>query len=184
MADGIPRDLQLWPSSRHVAAKSRNLPCADESCPRKHICCHEPMQLVVIDANVFVSAIMATAGAPHHVLRLALSGEIAPIFGNALLCEQEGVLARDALWKGCPLERGEREALLHALMSVSLWIPVHFLWRPNLADEGDNHVLELAVAGGAESIVTANKRDFRRNSLHSPSIRIESAGEFLERRRP
>ncbi|MXW87555.1 MAG: PIN domain-containing protein [Boseongicola sp. SB0667_bin_21] len=120
----------------------------------------------------------------RHVLRLALRGEIAPIFGNALFCEYEDVLARDALWNGCPMERGEREALFDALMSVSLWIPVYFLWHPNLADEGDNHVLELAVAGGAESIVTANKRNFRRNSLHFPSIRIESAGEFLERSRP
>ena len=118
------------------------------------------------------------------MLRLALSGEIAPIFGNALLSEYEDVLARDALWNGCPLERGEREALFDALMSVSLWIPVYFLWRPNLADEGDNHVLELAVAGGAESIATANKRDFKRNSLHFPSNRSESPGEFLERRRP
>ncbi|MDE0520391.1 MAG: putative toxin-antitoxin system toxin component, PIN family [Boseongicola sp.] len=142
------------------------------------------MQRVVIDANVFVSAIMASAGAPRQVLRLALSGEFAPIFGNALFCEQEGVLARDASWKGCPVERGEREALLDALLSVSLWMPVHFLWRPNLADEGDNHVPELAAAGGAESIVTSNKRACRRNSLHFPSIRIKSVGEFLERRRP
>ena len=138
----------------------------------------------MIDTNVFVPAIMASTGAPRHVLRLALSGEVAPIFGNARFCEYEDVLARYALWKGCPLERGEREALLDALMSVSLWIPVYFLWRPNLADEGDNRVLELAVAGGAESIATANKRGFRRNSLHFPSTRIESAGEFLERRRP
>ena len=76
------------------------------------------------------------------------------------------------------------QSLVDALMSVSNWMPVYFLWRPNLADEGDNHVLELAVAGGAEVIITANKRDFRRSNLLFPLVRIEIAGEFLERRKP
>jgi predicted nucleic acid-binding protein len=33
--------------------------------------------------------------------------------------------------------------------------------RPNLRDEADNHVVELAVAGAADAIVTANVRGFR-----------------------
>lgn len=62
-------------------------------------------------------------------MRLTLSGEIAPIIGNALFCEYEDVLARDALWNRSLLECGERESLADALMSVSLWVPVYFLWR-------------------------------------------------------
>ena len=157
---------------------------AHEPWCRQHIFYQEPMQRVVFDTNVFVSAIMAPAGAPRHVLRLALRGEIAPIIGNALFCEYEDILARDALWDKCLSNRGERDSLADALMSVSNWMPMYFLWRPNLADEGGNHVLELAVAGGAEVIITANKRDFRRSNLLFPSVRIESAGEFLERRKP
>lgn len=49
---------------------------------------------------------------------------------------------------------------------------VHFLWRPNLPDESDNHVVELAVAGGAEAIVTKNVRDFQRSELLFPALRI------------
>lgn len=58
----------------------------------------------------------------------------------------------------------------------------YFLWRSNLLDEGDNHVLELAVAGGggADVIITANKRDFRRSDLRFPSIGIENAEEILD----
>jgi hypothetical protein len=40
-------------------------------------------------------------------------------------------------------------------------VEVHYRWRPNLPDEGDNHALELAVAGGDAPIVTFNRRDFR-----------------------
>ena len=58
-----------------------------------------------------------------------------------------------------------------------------YLWRPNLRDEIDNHLLELAVAAGAETIITANKRDFVNNELRFPAICIETAGEFLDKRK-
>lgn len=45
------------------------------------------MDRVVIDTNIFVSAVMNADGAPRAVLRLALRGEILPLFGNALFSE-------------------------------------------------------------------------------------------------
>jgi hypothetical protein len=52
--------------------------------------------------------------------------------------------------------------LLEAFPSVCEWLDVYFGWRPNLSDEGDNHLIELAVAGGAGWIVTNNLADFER----------------------
>jgi predicted nucleic acid-binding protein len=88
------------------------------------------------------------------------------------------------MWVKCPLGVSERAALFEALLSVSDWVRIHFLWRPNLPDEADNHVLELAVAGGANAIVTANVRDFRRAELVFPSVRIMTPGDFLKWRQP
>ena len=51
----------------------------------------------------------------------------------------------------CQLDREEREALLNAFLSVCTWQTVYYLWRPNLPDEADNHLVELAVAGGCRS---------------------------------
>lgn len=52
-------------------------------------------------------------------------------------------------------------------------------WRPNLPDEADNHVVELAVAGGAEAIVTHNTRDFARTELRFPGLRVVTPGELI-----
>jgi len=55
------------------------------------------------------------------------------------------------------------------------------LWRPNLPDEGDNHVLELAVAGSAQTIVTSNVRDFQRGELRFPDLEILTPRQFMEK---
>lgn len=74
----------------------------------------------------------------------------------------------------CPLPRVDVEALLAALMSVSQWVQVYYLWRPNLRDEGDNHLIELAIAGNAEAIITQNVKDFQRAELIFPQLSILS----------
>jgi predicted nucleic acid-binding protein len=42
----------------------------------------------------------------------------------------------------------------------------------SIQDEADNHLIDLAVAGNAEIIVTRNIRDFRNAELRFPQIRI------------
>jgi len=141
------------------------------------------MVKVVIDTNVFVSAVMSPDGGSREILRQALKGDFKTIFSNALFGEYEALLARDELWANCSLSASERDALLDALLSVADWVRIHFLWRPNLTDEGDNHVLELAVAGGARAIITSNLRDFRNAELLFPDIEIFTPGNFLNWRR-
>ena len=138
------------------------------------------MQRIVVDANVFVSAILGGAGAARNVIRLALQQKIEPLMGNALFCEYEDVLGRGALVEGSSLSRRERETLFDAFLSVCVWTPVYYLWRPNLPDEGDNHLVELALAGGADAVVTANKRDFTRGELNFPGLKIVTAAEFMK----
>lgn len=100
---------------------------------------------------------------------MALIGDIQPVFGSALFAEYEGLLARGQMWARCPLNEDERASLFEALLSVSDWVRIHFFLRPNLPDEADNHVLDLAVAAAAEGIMAANMRDFGRAELQFPS---------------
>jgi predicted nucleic acid-binding protein len=56
----------------------------------------------------------------------------------------------------------------------------YYARRPNLPDEADNHLVELAVAGGAEFIVTRNLRHLEDMELRFPQLRIASPEAFLK----
>ena len=56
---------------------------------------------------------------------------------------------------------------------------MRYLWGPNVPDEADNHLVELAVAGGARAIVTHNWRDFERAELSFPGFQIFTPGAFI-----
>ena len=141
------------------------------------------MARVVIDTNVIVGTLLSHSGHNRQVIRACLNGQLQPLIGQALFLEYEDVLNRKYLFRPSPLSGTEREALFAAFLSVCEWVQIYFAWRPNLRDEGDNHLVELAVAGGATMIVTNNVRDFRDAELRFPDLQIvspkELAGELL-----
>lgn len=57
---------------------------------------------------------------------------------------------------------------------------IYYGWRPNLRDEEDNHLIELAVAGRASAIITKNARDFRSAELHFSGLKILLPEEALK----
>jgi predicted nucleic acid-binding protein len=57
-------------------------------------------------------------------------------------------------------------------------VKVYYLWRPNLPDEGDTHLIELAVAGAAGAIITNNTRDLKGSNLHFPQTQILTPKQF------
>jgi predicted nucleic acid-binding protein len=101
--------------------------------------------------------------------------------GASLFAEYESLMRRERLFSGSILDADEREALLNAFIGVCDWTHIYFLWRPNPRDEADNHVIELAIAGGANAIVTKNLRDFRRMELLFPDLLILAPRDFMEK---
>ena len=89
------------------------------------------------------------------------------------------MLARRELFQRSLISGEERDELWAAFASRCRWVRVYYLWRPNLRDEADNHVVELAVAGRAGAIVTHNTRDFTRTELQFPGLRIVAPGALL-----
>ena len=69
--------------------------------------------------------------------------------------------------------------LVNAFYSTCRWVPVYFLWRPNLSDEGDNFLIEVAIAGNAEAIVTNNTKDLEGSELLFEGLKILKPEQLL-----
>jgi putative PIN family toxin of toxin-antitoxin system len=134
---------------------------------------------VVIDTNIIVGALLQADGACRAVIRLCLQGELMPMMGVALFAEMEDVLSRRDLFKESRLDSNERTELFQAFLSRTELVKIYYSWRPNLRDEADNHVVDLAVASGAEYIITQNMRDFVQMELKFPQLRCTTAAQFL-----
>lgn len=133
----------------------------------------------MIDTNVVAGA-MLTLGVNRKVLRACLTGNVKPLIGTALYLEYEDLVRRPGLFARSQMTARDRLDLLAALASVSEWVEVYYAWRPNLRDEGDNHLIELAVAGSASAIVTNNVKDLRSGELLFPSIRVLTPADLLK----
>jgi putative PIN family toxin of toxin-antitoxin system len=134
---------------------------------------------VVVDTNVFVGACIGR-GAASKVIEACIAGEAEPIMSRALYLEYEDVLDRADLFRRARLDFGERQTLFDIFVGKCTLTDVYFTWRPNLRDEGDNHLIELAIAGNAGIVITNNLRDFDGADLRFDHIRIVSPRDFLE----
>ncbi len=130
----------------------------------------EKQEIVVIDTNIFISALLSAEGASRLIIRACLEACYQPLMGTTLLAEYEDVMQREALFKNCPID---------VFLSVCEWTDIYYLWRPNLRDEADNHIIELAVAGNAKYVVTYNIRDFKNAQLLFPNLFIVKPEQLL-----
>ena len=128
------------------------------------------------------NSVTQTQRAARHVVRRCLSGEVLPLIGNALFLEYEDVLSREKLFAAAPIGAADRAALMDAVLSVCQWTDIAFIWRPNLPDESDNHLIELAVAGNAQWIVTGNTKDLAAGELLFDGFRVVTPGGWLKER--
>ena len=114
----------------------------------------------VLDTDIVVSAMRSPKGASAALLLAARRGRITLVANVALALEYEATcrLAEHRLASGLDLE--QVEIFVDAVIAMADPVESHFIWRPQLRDPGDEFVLEAAVNGRAEAIVTFNQRDF------------------------
>lgn len=138
------------------------------------------MTVVVMDTNVLLAALLRGGGSARAFLRACLQSTYRPVLGPALLAEYEDIMGRDALFVDSVLTSKERHEVFDGFLNCCRWVEVFYAWRPNLPDEADNHLIELAVAAQADAIVTRNLRDVSRGELKFPLLRILTPEHCLE----
>lgn len=136
-------------------------------------------ETVVVDTSVLISALIGRHGASREVIRKCFAGKLKPLISNALFAEYEDIISRDRIREACPLSTLEIRDLLNAFYSTSKWVPIYFLWRPNLQDENDNFLVELAVAGNATKIVTYNVDDLKDAELKFDDLKIVKPEQLM-----
>ena len=115
-------------------------------------------QQIVIDTNVFVSALRSQRGASFALLQRIGTGLFDIHLSVPLVLEYEATARRNK--GGCPLTARQVGDVIDYLCQAGRKHRVHFLWRPRERDPQDDMVLEVAVAGRCDCIVTYNKKDF------------------------
>ena len=135
--------------------------------------------IIVVDTSVLISALIGQKGPSREVLRRCLRGKYNPLISNALFMEYEDVSKRQQILDVCPLTSEEIRELLNAFYGICHWVPIYYLWRPNIVDEGDNFLIELALAGNATHIVTNNVGDLQNAELNFPGLSIVKPERLL-----
>jgi putative PIN family toxin of toxin-antitoxin system len=115
---------------------------------------------IVLDTSVLVAALRSRRGASNELLRRVAQSALRPLVSTALFLEYEDVLSRAEQRLATGMSEQDIDSFLAALASASDPVEVHFRWRPQLSDPSDELVLEAAVNGMADALVTHNVRDF------------------------
>lgn len=126
---------------------------------------------LVIDTNVLVSAIIYK-GKPREVFDLAIEDKIKPVISEPLFAELMEVLTKKFVLSEETLDLVESEikdifTVVHPTKTINV-----------LDDKDDNRVLEAALEGNCDLIITGDKQMLRLGEFKG--IRIITVSQFLE----
>ena len=137
------------------------------------------MLRVVLDTSVVVAALRSRSGASNEVLRLVARQQLIPLVTVALFLEYEEVLSRPEQRLAHGLDPGGIRKFLSAFASSCQPVEPRFRWRPQLKDPSDEMVLEAAINGKADALVTHNLRHLA-PAARRFGLRTLTPGKLLE----
>ena len=138
------------------------------------------MARVVLDTSVLVAGLRSRLGAANAVLRMIAEKRIIGLATPPLFLEYEDVLKRPEHQLVHRLRVSQIDDFLSELAALVEPVESHFQWRPQVRDPSDELVLEAAINGSADAIITYNVRDFV-GAAERFRVLVLSPGDFLKR---
>lgn len=114
----------------------------------------------LLDTNVLVAGLSSRLGASFALLQAVANQRVGLVASATLWLEYEAVLKREKIRKLHGLANAEVDDFLNGLAGLVTPVELHFTWRPQLRDAGDEMVLQAAVNGHVDALVTHNFADF------------------------
>lgn len=118
------------------------------------------MKRVLLDTNILVAGLVSSKGASFALLQVVAAAKLEIAASTPLWLEYEAVLKREEIRALHGFSMAQIDSFLTALAVWVRPVTLHYLWRPQLRDPGDEMVLEAAVNGRVDAVVTHNTRDF------------------------
>lgn len=136
---------------------------------------------IVMDTSVMTAAILSQSGASRVWLKRCLQKQDDILLSAPLLLEYEAVLTRPHILQDAETDASFINTLLDALAAVCTPVYPQFHWRPALRDPDDEMVLEAAINGYADMILSFNIRDLE--MAHRFGIPVMQPGLALQQRK-
>ena len=136
------------------------------------------MRRVVLDTNILTAGLRSRDGASFTILALVAGRHVRPLVATALFLEYEAVLRRPEQVEVHGLSAIALDRFFAEFAALSEPVDVHFVWRPQLSDMNDELVLEAAVNGRADALLTYNVKDFG-DAAQRLGVRVISPGQLL-----
>lgn len=136
--------------------------------------------LVTLDTNILYQALMSTTGASYFILLQVRNRKIQIALSVPVFIEYKDVLTRNKSLKDFKLQSNDVDKFLRFITYVGKTFEIYFLLRPNLKDEKDNKIVELAITSQSDYLITSNIRDFRNAELKFDQLKIITPSEFVK----
>jgi putative PIN family toxin of toxin-antitoxin system len=140
------------------------------------------MVRIVLDTASFVTAVRSSGGAAGEVVRMIFREELVPLMDLKLGLEYRDVALRSEHVRASALSKREILDLIEAVEAFAEPVEVVMKTRPLSPDPNDDMILDLAINGQAEALVTSNTKHFARAGKRF-GIPVLSPAELLEKMR-
>ncbi|HYU35896.1 MAG TPA: putative toxin-antitoxin system toxin component, PIN family [Thermoanaerobaculia bacterium] len=128
---------------------------------------------IVLDTNVLVSGLLQPFGPSGQIVRLVASGELVLCHDPRILAEYQEVLFREKF----SFDRERVDALLEEIRAGGIPVAARPL-AVRLPDPDDEPFLEVALAGGAQCLVTGNSKHYPAEARQG--AKVLSPRSFIE----